>query len=96
MTRVLMGSGTLLIANLTSFNTALSGTANQDYVDEFSAWEVWRGIRVRNWHGPLSRYMTLLIDAGLQLRYFDEPAPTGGDLAKTARYRIREGRKPAP
>ena len=35
MSRVLAPRGTLLIANLTSFNTALSGRADQDYLDEF-------------------------------------------------------------
>jgi SAM-dependent methyltransferase len=100
ITRVLAPGGTLLIANLTSFNTARSGTAEQTYLDEFAAWEEWRGIRVRNWHRPLSRYMTLLLDAGLTLRHFDEPAPTGGEPAKAKRYRkwpnflIMEWQKP--
>lgn len=100
ITRVLAPSGTLLIANLTSFNTAWSGDAEQTYLDEFAAWEEWRGIRVRNWHRPLARYMTLLLNAGLELRHFDEPAPTGGDPAKAWRYRkrlnflIMEWRKP--
>lgn len=87
ITRVLAPGGTLLIANLTSFNTARSGDAEQTYLDEFAAWEKWRGIRVKNWHRPLARYLTLLLDAGLELRHFDEPAPTGGDPAKAWRYR---------
>ena len=87
MTRVLAPGGTLLIANLTGFNTARSGTADQSYLDEFAVWEAWRGIRVQNWHRPLARYMMLLLDAGLHLRYFDEPGPTGGEPAKAARYR---------
>lgn len=100
MTRVLAPGGTLLIANLTSFNTARSGGAMQTYLEEFYAWEEWRGIRVKNWHRPLSRYMTLLLDAGLMLRHFDEPEPTGGDPAKAWRYRkmpwylIMEWKKP--
>lgn len=87
ITRVLAPGGTLLIANLTSFNTARSADTEQTYLDEFAAWEERRGIRVRNWHRPLARYMTLLLDAGLALRHFDEPAPTGGDPAKAWRYR---------
>jgi hypothetical protein len=92
--------GHLLIANLTSFNTAKSADTGQCYFDEFDAWEEWRGIRVKNWHRPLSRYMTLLLDAGLVLRHFDEPQPTGGDPAKVWRYRkwqshlIMEWQKP--
>lgn len=112
MTRVLEPGGTLLIANLTGFNTAVTvdnGVIKKrqpedgvpTYLEEYSSWEEWRGIRVRNWHRPLSRYMTLLLDQGMVLRHFDEPAPTGGDPAKAARYRampwylIMEWQKPA-
>ena len=100
MRRVLMPGGTLLIANMNSFNTIKSADAGQSYLEEFSIWEEWRGIRVRNWHRPFSRYMALLLDAGLILRHFDEPAPTGGDEAKAWRYRqlpwylIMEWQKP--
>jgi SAM-dependent methyltransferase len=100
MARVLAPGGTLLIANLTGFNTMQAATGTQSYLDEFAAWQAWRGIRVQNWHRPLSHYMTLLLGAGLELRHFDEPAPTGGDVAKVARYRrlpwyaIMEWQKP--
>ena len=113
MTRVLAPGGTLLIANLNSFKSAITAddlgmiakfppttAGSPTYLDEHASWEEWRGIRVRNWHRPLSRYMTLLLDAGLALRHFDEPAPTGGNLAKAARYRavpwylIMEWQKP--
>ncbi len=101
MARVLAPDGALLIANLTSFNTVQSASGPQTYLDEFAAWQSWRGIRVQNWHRPLSRYIALLLGAGLELRHFGEPAPTGGDPAKAARYRrlpwylIMEWRKPA-
>lgn len=100
MARVLAPGGTLLIANLNSFKTAQSGGLGQDYGDEWASWEEWRGIRVQNWHRPLSRYMTLLLGAGLMLRHFEEPLPTGGEPAKAARYRrwpwyvIMEWQKP--
>lgn len=113
MTRVLAPGGTLLIANLNSFKSAITvddmgliakmlpvAAGSPTYLDEYASWEEWRGIRVCNWHRPLSRYMTLLLDAGLELRHFDEPAPTGGNPAKAARYRavpwylIMEWRKP--
>lgn len=57
------------------------------YLDERIEWAEWRGIRIRNWHRPLSRYMALLLDQGLILRHFAEPAPTGGDPVKAARNR---------
>ena len=100
MARVMASGATLLIANLASFHTAKAGSPVQNYFDEFAAWEEWRGIRVENWHRPMSRYMSLLLSAGLVLRYFDEPAPTGGDPAQIARYlrrpyyQIMEWQKP--
>jgi len=98
MVRVLRPGGTLLIANLTSFNTASVGDgwtrdANGDqrfcidhYLTERARWTEWRGIRIVNWHRPLSFYLSLLLAQGLTLRYFDEPAPSGGDPERVARY----------
>ena len=57
------------------------------YLDERANWIAWRGIRVRNWHRPLSTYMSALLDAGFELRHFDEPAPQGIDDDKARRYR---------
>jgi SAM-dependent methyltransferase len=99
MARVLKPRGTLLIANLTSFATAApDGGWFPDagghlrfcidhYLDERAEWVSWRGIRIKNWHRPLCRYMTLLLGAGLTLRHFDEPVPNGGDPESTDRYR---------
>jgi SAM-dependent methyltransferase len=100
MARVLRPGGTLLIANLSNFNSA-GATADMGwtrladerpafaldhYLEERSAWVEWRGIRIVNWHRPLSTYMTLLLDQGLRLTHFDEPAPVGGDPDRAARY----------
>lgn len=99
MARVLRPGGTLLIANLNSFNTAgmpggwatdWSGReryAIDRYLDERVEWANWRGIRIQNWHRPLSTYMTLLLEQGLVLTHFAEPAPLGGDDRQVARYR---------
>jgi SAM-dependent methyltransferase len=99
MVRVLQPGGVLLIANLTGFTTASVGDgwmddgkggrvfAIDDYLTERAQWAEWRGIRVSNWHRPLSSYMSLLIAQGLILRYFSEPEPTSGDPVKAARYR---------
>ena len=99
MARVLRPGGVLLIANLTSFNTAgLPGGWIRDwigreryaidhYLDERVHDVAWRGIRIRNWHRPLEIYMALLLGQGLQLTYFAEPAPYGGDPVKVERYR---------
>ncbi|MES2055486.1 MAG: class I SAM-dependent methyltransferase [Pseudomonadota bacterium] len=97
--RVLRPGGALLIANLQSFHTA--GTPDRwlrllgrsplprvdHYLDQRVSWEAWNGIRVQNWHRPLGTYMTLLLDAGFDLRHFAEPAPVGADAGRTALYR---------
>ena len=109
MTTALAPGGTLLVANLNGFSTAGGWVTGPDgetrfcvdrYLDERPQWSAWRGIRIRNWHRPLATYMGLLLDHGLLLRIFAEPAPTGGDPAKADRYRrvpyfhIMEWQKP--
>lgn len=96
MARVLRPQGAVLVANLNSFNTAghwrkAPNEARQFVIDHYleprAVWQNWRGIKIRNWHRPLTVYMQHFLKAGLQLRHFDEPAPTGGDPAKAERYR---------
>lgn len=99
MARVLRPGGTLLIANLNGFITAASETGWRPglrpstsprmvrYLEEHAAWAEWRGIRVRNWHRPHSAYMSRLLQAGLVLTSFEEPAPVGGETDRIASYR---------
>jgi len=101
MARALKPGGSLLIANLNSFNTACADTGwvkNADgrhlyypidnYLEERWMWIEYRGIRIRNHHRPLSTYLSALLDAGLRLTYFDEPSPIPGTtLSKAASYR---------
>jgi SAM-dependent methyltransferase len=88
MARVLKPGGSLLIANLTGFNTAggedgwikdRNGRrlyyAIDHYLQERATWIEYRGIRVLNHHRPISTYFHLLLGAGLVLSYFDEPMP---------------------
>jgi SAM-dependent methyltransferase len=88
MVRVLQPGGTLLIANLTSFNTAgaeqgwvKSALGRRlhypvdNYLEERAVWTAWGGIRILNHHRPMRTYMRLLLGAGLVLTHFDEPAP---------------------
>jgi len=92
MARVLGPGGTLLIANLNSFNTACIDTGwikgrIDDYLQERSMWIKYRGIRVRNYHRPMRTYLRALIDSGLNLTYFDEPSPgAGAPAGKAASY----------
>lgn len=96
MARVLRPGGSLLIANLNSFNTAgkwkrPAGTDAyfeiDNYFDERAVWLSWADIHIRNWHRPFSTYMQLLLATGLRLVHFDEPLPGGGDLEKARLYR---------
>jgi SAM-dependent methyltransferase len=115
MARVLSPGGTLLIANLNSFNSACADTgwvknfAGQllyypvdNYLQERSMRIEYRDIRIINYHRPLSTYLRLLLEAGLRLTYFDEPAPCAeAPASKAHRYRrvpwflVMEWMKPA-
>ena len=100
MARVLRPGGALLIANLTSFATASAvpggGWTREDgrpprfvidnYLTERGEWSSWDGIRIVNWHRPLGAYMSALLEQGLVLRHFSEPAPSGGGSERVARY----------
>ena len=97
--RVLRPGGHFLIANLQGFNTAAVGQgwshepdgsrrfSIDHYLAESAIWIAWNGIRIQNWHRPMSRYMTGLLDLGFSLTHFSEPAPVGIDDAKADRYR---------
>ncbi len=101
MARVLAPGGSLLIANLAGYNSAADANdlgwvtlpdgrrahAMDRYLEEKAGWIAWKGIRIQNWHRPLSTYMTLLLDEGLVLTHFDEPrANPEGDPVRAAHY----------
>ncbi|MDB5507371.1 MAG: methyltransferase [Devosia sp.] len=99
MTRVLRSGGHLLIANLNSFYSASNPTGWREaedgtnsflidhYLEERSDWIGWGELRVQNWHRPLGTYMALLLGNNLQLRYFDEPPPHGGNAQQIDLFR---------
>ena len=102
MARALKPGGTLLIANLNSFNTACAdGGWVKDalgrrlhypidhYLQPRAMWIDDRGIRVVDHHRPLSTYMQALLRANLVLTHFDEPAPTAEAPASRARNYVR-------
>jgi SAM-dependent methyltransferase len=96
--RVLQSGGRLLIANLQGFNTASIGPgwsiepdgsrrfSIDHYLDERPVRAEWAGISVVNWHRPLSRYMSALLEAGFILRHFAEPGPVVDPSPKADRY----------
>ena len=102
MVRVLAPGGTLLVANLTSYNTPCAdrGWINDgagrrlhypidNYLDDRAMWVEWRDIRIINHHRPMRRYMTAFLEAGLQLTWFDEPDP----IPSAPQERAREYRR---
>jgi SAM-dependent methyltransferase len=114
MARVLKPSGSLLIANLTGFTSACAaeGWVRDEagrrlhfpvdrYLDEFSFWLEWAGIRIENWHRPLAAYMAALLESGLHLTFFAEPAPVSGEASRREDYRrapwfvVMEWRRPS-
>jgi SAM-dependent methyltransferase len=96
MARVLRPGGALLVANLASHNSAgqwlrdgagkRAGYLVDDYLEERPLVQEWKGIRIVNWHRPLSAYMQAFLAAGLGLAWFDEPVPEPVD-EKARNYR---------
>jgi SAM-dependent methyltransferase len=114
MARVVRPGGVVLVANLNGFASAgaAQGWVKDEagrhlhfpvdrYLDEHPFWIAWAGIRIENWHRPLSAYMTAFLEAGLNLTFFAEPAPVSGDAAHQERARrapwfvVMEWQKPA-
>jgi SAM-dependent methyltransferase len=98
MHRVLRQGGVLLMANLNGFATAAVGggwRADGDgverfaidrYLEERAVWAEWDGIRVQNWHRPLSAYMSVFLNLGMRLRHFAEPAPADPTTPKAQKF----------
>jgi SAM-dependent methyltransferase len=114
MARVLKPGGSLLMANLTGFTSACADRGwvkdasgehlhypVDRYLEEFSFWFEWSGIRIENWHRPLEAYMNAFLESGLILKYFSEPAAVSGAEVHKERQRrvpwfvVMEWQKPA-
>ncbi|MDQ3814574.1 MAG: class I SAM-dependent methyltransferase [Armatimonadota bacterium] len=93
MARVLRPGGKLVVANLTALSTAtphcwwrdengqkLFWTLD-DYMTERPVWVEWNGIRVINWHRPLSAYMQAFLAHELLLEHYEEMLPTPEQIA---------------
>ena len=90
--RVLRPGGHLLIGNLNSWTTAAQNMGRgmmrsqqghstmtiANYLTEHCNWAEWRGLRVKNWHRPLSQYIQEALQAGLGLVDFQEPVADAG------------------
>ena len=92
MARVVRPGGHVLIGNLNSWVTAAQikgrgivrtaqGHGNMtiaNYLTEHWSWAEWQGVRIKNWHRPVSQYMREALQAGLLLVDFQEPVADSG------------------
>ncbi|MEP5152536.1 class I SAM-dependent methyltransferase [Planktotalea sp.] len=99
MFRVLKPNGRILVANLSSFSTSSAAIGRRyckdtgeelrplgRYLDVQKDWFEWDGLRIQNWHRPLSSYMQWFLEHGLVLTHFDEPQPSGGPIERVEAY----------
>jgi ubiquinone/menaquinone biosynthesis C-methylase UbiE len=99
MVRVLKPNGHILVANLSSFSTSSSAFGRRYcrdsgeelrplglYLEERKDWYEWGGLRIQNWHRPLSRYMQWFLGQQLNLTHFDEPQPIEGPQERVNAY----------
>jgi SAM-dependent methyltransferase len=90
MARVLRPGGSVVVANVGFVSASYGWERDAEgrrlyhkvdrYAEEWSQVWDWFGIRVRNWHRPLSAYMQAYLGAGLALRDFLEPVPQDDGL----------------
>ena len=96
---MLSPDGTFLIANLTPVMSSSMGRgwrndaggrpesfAIDNYTNEWAAWVEWSGIRIRNWHRPLSAYVQAYLKAGLSLEWYEDLMPAPGYVDADDRY----------
>ena len=113
MIRVLEPGGTLLAVNLTSFMSAGGGNGwrrgphgrkshfgMDEYMNERADWIEFSGLRIQNWHRPLSAYMATYLEHALELTHFDEPKPVNAPqdfdrhYLRAPFFNLMEWRKP--
>ncbi|MPZ49139.1 MAG: methyltransferase domain-containing protein [Dehalococcoidia bacterium] len=90
--RVLRQGGRFLVANLNFASASLipSWARDEDgrrlfmridrYADEYARVLEWAGVKILNWHRPLSAYMKAYLEADLLLREYLEPVPSDESL----------------
>lgn len=88
--RVLKPAGELIVVSLSNFASATEGWIKgpggrklyrkvDRYMEHFGIDVEWRGIRIRNYHRPLSYILGLFLERGFVLTRFLEPLPPSED-----------------
>jgi SAM-dependent methyltransferase len=96
MSRVLRPGGRAVVANL-SFMSVNTGWVRDEagrrlyypmdnYLEERPITLEWAGVRITNWHRPLSAYMAAFVGAGFRLVEFLEPTPADDSLRNDPRF----------
>ena len=95
--RVLKPGGKCLVINCTSMNTASDSLWLRDEDNNKIAWKVehygrpqsitseWAGIKINNYHRPLSHYFQAFLRADFTLLDYQEPVPTDAQVAADAK-----------
>jgi len=95
--RVLRPGGRFVAANMSNIASSSEAPVVDDaghfqhytvgrYLEEFPMTLEWAGLRVVNWHRPLSAYMDAYLSAGLTLRRYLEPVPPDDSLRHQPRF----------
>jgi SAM-dependent methyltransferase len=95
--RVLRRGGRLLVAGFSAVASAANGWVRDEsgrrlhmpvdrYLEERPLLLEWSGIRILNWHRPLSAYFEAYLGAGLKLLKYVEPMPADPSLKDDPRF----------
>ena len=97
--RVLRDEGKLVIVTISNLASTTAGWVKNEngqkihrtvdrYMEIFAVDLEWGGIRIRNFHRPLSYTLGLFLEQGFALTRFDEPLPKPSDPNFTEEYRV--------
>lgn len=100
MARVVRPGGQVVVATMSPFASSTSGWVKSeageklyfpidDYLGEFAQELAWKGIRIVNYHRPMSALMDAFLSCGLILRKFLEPRPVAGAPEQEAADYVR-------
>ncbi|MEM7317275.1 MAG: class I SAM-dependent methyltransferase [Planctomycetota bacterium] len=97
--RVLRNRGELIIVSISNMASTTDGWEKDEdgnkvyrtvdrYMEHFTMDLEWRGIRIRNYHRPLSYILGLFLNNGFILRQFLEPLPDAADPKSKDEFRV--------